>query len=128
MVDNDPALVRRVVINVEAGFAATRLELGRLGIAASGPKERSVIPADICSRGMVRPQRFFPDGESALIPRLGFLVAALGFVEERQVVESLGGVGMVRPPVLFHRWLARLSQIRGPVARRSCINIDPETI
>jgi len=50
---------------------------------------------------MVRPQRFFRDGEGALMQPLGFLVAALGAVERRQVVETLGGVRMVLPQRFF---------------------------
>ncbi len=46
---------------------------------------------------MLGPQRFFPDREGAQTERLGLLVAPLVVVEQRQVVEAGGGVGMLGP-------------------------------
>src|SRR5438309_1279270 len=46
---------------------------------------------------MVWPQRFLANCERASKQWLGLLVAALADVELRQVIETRGGVGMVRP-------------------------------
>jgi hypothetical protein len=50
---------------------------------------------------MVRSKRLLSDGEGALVERLGVSVAALVVVEEGQVVEVGGGVGMVRSQRFF---------------------------
>ena len=44
---------------------------------------------------MLGTERLLPDGERALIERLGLRVLALGMVEQRQVVEARGHIGML---------------------------------
>ena len=50
---------------------------------------------------MVRTEGFFEDRERALVEPLGLAVAALVPVENRQIVEACGGIGVVRTECFF---------------------------
>ena len=72
---------------------------------------------------MVGPQRFVLDGEGSLVQRLGFPVAALVPVEQRQVVEAFGSVRVLRPRRLFANGEGALAQRRGFRVARAAIKV-----
>ncbi len=50
---------------------------------------------------MVRPQRLLPNRQRALVERLGLRVLALGVVEQSQIVQARGHIGMIGAAVFL---------------------------
>ena len=51
---------------------------------------------------MIGPQRLFPDRQGAKVEGFGLGVSALAVVQRREVVEAVGGSGVIGPQRLFH--------------------------
>src|SRR5258707_628350 len=76
-------------------------QLGSFRFSPHLAQQVCIVPHDLSCEWMIR-SGLFPDAQGALVQRLSLVVFALLFVEDRQPVQRIGHLGMVRSQGLFH--------------------------
>ena len=64
-------------------------------MAVRRPQQREIVLSNHLGIGMVRAESLLPYNQGPLLERLGRGIAALVVVEQRQVVEAHGDIGVV---------------------------------